>query len=225
MPSLTRYLRPRRSEYNSDMRSASRVFALSFACLFLISLAAAAQTIIAPSQSIVINAASPGRIFDGVGAISGGGGNSRLLIDYPEPQRSQVLDYLFKPNYGANIQIFKVEIGADMDSTDGAESSHMHTAADQNYNRGYEWWLMEQARARNPNIKFVALAWGAPAWVGNGNYWSQEMIGYIIKWLQHVQSDHHLTIDYLGGRNEHGYNVEWYKAAPRQPASQRPRLH
>ena len=213
MPSLTRYLRPRRSEYNSDMRSASRVFALSFACLFLISLAAAAQTIIAPSQSIVINAASPGRIFDGVGAISGGGGNSRLLIDYPEPQRSQVLDYLFKPNYGANIQIFKVEIGADMDSTDGAESSHMHTAADQNYNRGYEWWLMEQARARNPNIKFVALAWGAPAWVGNGNYWSQEMIGYIIKWLQHVQSDHHLTIDYLGGRNEHGYNVEWYKAA------------
>ena len=42
-----------------------------------------------------------GRTFDGVGAISGGGGNSRLLIDYPEPQRSQILDYLFKPGYGA----------------------------------------------------------------------------------------------------------------------------
>ena len=201
-----------RNEYNSDMRSTTRVLALSFvtlACL-VTKLPVAAQTV-APAQSIVIDAAGPGRIFDGVGAISGGGGNSRLLIDYPEPQRSQVLDYLFKPNYGASIQIFKVEIGADMDSTDGAESSHMHTPADQNYNRGYEWWLMEQAKARNPNIKLAALAWGAPAWVGNGNYWSQDMIDYIVKWLQHAQSDHHLTIDFLGGRNEHGYNVQWYK--------------
>jgi hypothetical protein len=202
------------------MRSASRVLVPCFtalACLFLPSLAtpaqtaAPAQTIPAPAQPIAIDAASPGRIFDGVGAISGGGGNSRLLIDYPEPQRSRILDYLFKPNYGANIQIFKVEIGADMDSTDGAESSHSHTASDQNYNRGYEWWLMEQARARNPNIKLAALAWGAPAWVGNGNYWSQDMIDYIIKWLQHAQTDHRLTIGYLGGRNEHGYNVQWYK--------------
>jgi len=198
------------------MRSASRFLVLSYSaltCLFLASLIAPAQSTpaTAPAQSIVIDAASPGRTFDGVGAISGGGGNSRLLIDYPEPQRSQVLDYLFKPHYGANIQIFKVEIGADMDSTDGAESSHMHTATDENYNRGYEWWLMEQAKARNPNIKLVALAWGAPAWVGNGNYWSQDMIDYIIKWIKHAQSDHHLTIDYLGGRNEHGYNVQWYK--------------
>jgi len=195
------------------MPSVGRHLALcfaAFACLFLASLAAPAQPTATPS-SIAIDAASPGRIFDGVGAISGGGGNSRLLIDYPEPQRSQILDYLFKPNYGANIQIFKVEIGADMDSTDGAESSHSHTAADQNYNRGYEWWLMEQARARNPNIKFSALAWGAPHWVGNGNYWSQDMIDYIVKWLKHAQSDHHLTIAYLGGRNEHGYNVQWYK--------------
>jgi O-glycosyl hydrolase len=211
---LTRYLRPRRNEYNSGMRSAARNLALSFSaltCLLLTSLTTPAQTTAAPSQPIAIDASSAGKIFDGVGAISGGGGNSRLLIDYPEPERSQILDYLFKPNYGANIQIFKVEIGADMDSTDGAESSHSHTAADQNYNRGYEWWLMEQARACNPNIKLVALAWGAPAWVGNGNYWSEDMIDYIVEWLQHAQSDHHLTIDYLGGRNEHGYNVQWYK--------------
>jgi len=192
------------------MRAFTRALALSFVSLLITSLPVTAQT--APlAPSIAIDANSSGRIFDGVGAISGGGGNSRLLIDYSEPQRGQILDYLFKPNYGANIQIFKVEIGADMDSTDGAESSHMHTASDQNYNRGYEWWLMEQARARNPNIKFAALAWGAPAWVGNGNYWSQDMIDYIVKWLQHAQSDHHLTIDYLGGRNEHGYNVQWYK--------------
>lgn len=171
-------------------------------CLVLTSLTAAAQT-------IAIDANSPGKIFDGVGAISGGGGNSRLLIDYAEPYRSQILDYLFKPGYGANIQIFKVEIGADMDSTDGSESSHMHTATDENYKRGYEWWLMEQARARNPSIKLVALPWGAPRWVGS--YWSPQTIDYIIRWLKHAQSDHHLRINYLGGRNEKGYNVQWYK--------------
>ncbi|MFF1612090.1 hypothetical protein ACFVYA_30285 [Amycolatopsis sp. NPDC058278] len=32
-------------------------------------------------RSITVNGASGGRTFDGVGAVSGGGGNSRLLID------------------------------------------------------------------------------------------------------------------------------------------------
>jgi hypothetical protein len=109
-------------------------------------------------------------------------------------------------SYGANLQILKVEIGSDMDSTDGAKSSHMHTATDENYNRGYEWWLMEQAKARNPDIKLAALAWGAPHWVGDDNYWSKDMIDYTIRWLKHAQNDHHLTIDYLGGRNERNVN-------------------
>jgi O-glycosyl hydrolase len=164
------------------------------------------------AKPVMIDASQGGRVFDGIGAISGGGGNSRLLIDYNEPYRSQILDYLFKPGYGANLQIFKVEIGADMDSTDGAESSHMHTRTDENYNRGYEWWLMEQAKLRNPNIKLAALPWGAPGWVGGGtNYWSQDMIDYIVKWLKHAESDHHLKIDYIGGRNENGWDIQWYK--------------
>src|SRR5688500_11550655 len=57
----------------------------------------------ATPQTIVIDPASGGRTFDGMGAISGGGGTSRLLVDYPEPQRSQVLDYLFTPGYGAEL--------------------------------------------------------------------------------------------------------------------------
>src|SRR4051812_8938043 len=63
----------------------------------------------AATTTININGGIVGRAFDGVGAISGGGGNSRLLIDYPEPQRSQILDYLFKPNYGAAVQLLKLE--------------------------------------------------------------------------------------------------------------------
>src|SRR5256886_8384990 len=107
------------------------------------------------ATTITINGTATGRTFDGIGAISGGGGNSRLLIDYPEPQRSQILDYLYRPNFGAAMQILKVEIGGDTYSTSGAEASHKHSATDLNCDRGYEFWLMEQAKARNPNIKLV----------------------------------------------------------------------
>jgi hypothetical protein len=175
----------------------------------------------AVSTSIALNGAGGGRTFDGIGAISGGGGNSRLLLDYTDPYRSQILDYLFKPNYGANLQILKVEVGGDTNSTDGSESSFKHTASDLSYNRGYEWWLMQQAKARNPNIKLYGLAWGAPGWIGttgapvydtNNRFWSQDMVNYYVAWIQGAKSQYGLTIDYIGGWNERGYNKAFYEA-------------
>src|SRR3954466_2447862 len=73
------------------------------------------------ATSVTISGTATGRIFDGVGAVSGGGGKEKMLYDHPEPQRHQILDYLFKPGVGASIQYFKVEIGGDANSTDGAE--------------------------------------------------------------------------------------------------------
>jgi len=175
----------------------------------------------AVSTSISLNGSSGGRTFDGIGAISGGGGNSRLLIDYSDPYRSQILDYLFKPGSGANLHVLKVEIGGDTNSTDGSESSFMHTATDQNFNRGYEWWLMQEAKARNPNIKLYGLAWGAPGWIGttgapvwdtNNRIWSQDMVNYLIAWIKGAKSQYNLTIDYVGGWNERGYNRQFYEA-------------
>ena len=31
-----------------------------------------------------------------------------------------------------------------------------------------EWWLMTEAKKRNPNIALYALPWTFPGWVGNG---------------------------------------------------------
>ncbi|MFI9643610.1 ricin-type beta-trefoil lectin domain protein [Micromonospora sp. NPDC051925] len=161
------------------------------------------------ATSITINGSSGGRTFDGVGAVSGGGGNSRLLIDYPEPQRGQILDYLFKPNYGASLQILKVEIGGDTNSTSGSEPSHSHFRGDLDCNRGYEWWIMEQAKLRNPNIKLVGLAWGAPGWIGNGTFMSQDSIDYHLSWLG-CAKQHNLTLDYLtAAQNERLYDANW----------------
>src|SRR5450432_2298308 len=165
----------------------------------------------AASTAIAIDGTSGGRTFDGVGGLSGGGGTSRLLFDYPAAQQSQILDYLFKPNYGASLQILKVEIGGDTNSTNGAEASHMRSRTDQNYTRGYEWWLMEQAKARNPNMKFYGLQWGAPGWF-SGGFWSQDNINYIVNWIKHAQSDHGVHIDYIGGWNESGYKKPWYES-------------
>src|SRR5690242_12341549 len=123
-----------------------RMSAVMLGCLALTAGGVAA----APAEaatSITINGSSGGRTFDGVGAISGGGGNSRLLIDYPEPERGQILDYLFKPGYGASVQILKIEIGGDTNSTFGAEPSVEHTRGTVNCDVGYEFWLAEQAKA------------------------------------------------------------------------------
>ena len=56
------------------------------------------------NQTLVLDGAVPGKIFEGIGAVSGGGATSVLLKDYPEPQRSQILDILFKPQFAASMQ-------------------------------------------------------------------------------------------------------------------------
>ncbi len=98
----------------------------------------------AGQTTVVLDGGSGGKTFQGIGAASAGA-SSRLLIDYPEPYRSQVLDYLFKPNYGASLQHLKVEIGSDVNSTDGSEPSHLLSRDDHISTRVFEWWLMQEA--------------------------------------------------------------------------------
>ena len=186
----------------------ARIFAALLAAVTAMALAGPVTA--AAATTITIDGTHTGRTFDGIGAISGGGGNSRLLIDYPEPQRGQVLDYLFKPGYGADLQVLKLEIGGDANSTDGSEPSIEHTRGAVNCDGGYEWWLAEQAKARNPNIELYGLAWAAPGWIGNGNFWSQDMVDYLMTWLG-CAKQHGLAIDLLGGWNERGYNKAWYE--------------
>lgn len=161
-----------------------------------------------PDTTIIVDAEGSGFPFDGVGAISAGA-SSRLLYDYPEPERSEILDYLFKPDYGASMQLLKVEIGGDMDATDGSEASHERDSGVINCNRGYEWWLIKEAKKRNPNITLIGLAWGAPGWVKQ--FWSKANISYILDWLTCARSKG-ITIDYIGGWNERGWNADWYIA-------------
>ncbi len=162
-------------------------------------------------QTINIDGTAGGKRFDGIGAVSGGGATSVLLKDYPEPQRSQVLDLLFKPNFGASISALLVEVPGDGNSTQGSEPSHMHSRDDENYSRGYEWWLMSEAKKRNPSITLEANAWGCPKWVGGGNFWSQDMCDYYAKWINGLKNVYGIKLDAIGCRNEKGVNEDFVK--------------
>ena len=162
-------------------------------------------------QTVTIDGSAGGKRFDGIGAVSGGGATSVLLKDYPEPQRSQVLDLLFKPKFGASISAFFVEIPGDGNSTQGSEPSHMHTRTDENYSRGYEWWLMSEAKKRNPSITLDCNAWSCPYWVGGGNFWSQDMCDYDVKWIKGLKNYYGLDLNAIGCRNEKGVNESYVK--------------
>ena len=118
--------------------------------------------------TITLDANDKGRVFEGIGAVSAGA-STRNLIDYPEKQRSEVLDFLFKPKFGAGFQHLKVEIGSGENSTCGSEPSHAITREEllDPKPRGYEFWLMSEARKRNPEVILDCLPWAYPSWVGN----------------------------------------------------------
>ncbi|KAL3863052.1 hypothetical protein ACJMK2_004834 [Sinanodonta woodiana] len=157
-----------------------------------------------------------GRTFDGIGALSGGGATSKLLPGYPEQQRNEILDYLFKPNFGAALQILKVEIGGGSQSGIGSEATHIYYDGDENYERGYEWWIMVEAKKRNPDIKLYGLPWVMSGWVGNGTSKSpytypDRTATYIVKWILAAKKYYNLTIDYIGEWNEQQYNTTYLK--------------
>jgi hypothetical protein len=163
--------------------------------------------------AVTINGADPGPAFQGIGAISGGGGNSRLLIDYPPRERAQILDYLFSPHYGASLQMLKLEIGGGGFSSDGSEPSVEAVKGQLDCSVGYEFWLARQALARNPAIKLYGLQWTAPGWVRapDGSLWTRADVDYVVNWLRCAR-ENGLTISYLGGWDEH------YQGTPAQQA-------
>ena len=162
----------------------------------------AASSLAALAGGIALNGSSASLRFDGLGAHSAGA-SSRLLVDYPEPSRSDILDLLFRPSFGAAMQLLKFEFGGDVQSTDGTEPSWRHSRDDAgDCTRGYEAWLVGEAKRRNPAILTYALSWGVPAWVGNGSYWSADNVEYQVGFLECLRRELNVSVDFLSLWNE-----------------------
>lgn len=168
-----------------------------------------AITINVQAQTISLSATDKGRVFEGIGAVSAGA-STRNLVDYPDKQRSEVLDYLFKPKFGAGFQHLKVEIGSGENSTCGSEPSNVITA-DELKNpipRGYEFWLMAEARKRNPDIILDCLPWAYPRWVGNR--FSQASADWIVSFLETARKHYGLDVNWISAaQNENGTDLNW----------------
>jgi galactosylceramidase len=89
----------------------------------------------------------------------------------------------------------------------------MYTRDDLNCTRGYEFWLMKEARKRNPDVVLYGLAWGGPYWLNNQTgYYGPDTIDYHIKWLQCARDYHGLAVDRMGLWNEKPWgNVDYVK--------------
>jgi Glycosyl hydrolase family 59 len=171
------------------------------------------------ATNITVNAnarsstAGANRVYDGVGGVLAGGANARYLMDYPDPERSQILDYLFKPGYGASLQMLKLEIGGGANSTDGSEPSIEPVQGQVNCNAGFEMSIAQRALARNPNIVLYGLQWTAPSWVddGSGSVFTSKDIQYLLDWLGCAKR-RGLPVRYLGGWNEDddGTHGAWF---------------
>ncbi|RAV27537.1 glycoside hydrolase family 30 protein [Sinomicrobium soli] len=152
-----------------------------------------------PRQVIDIDGTAILNTFRGLGAIPS---YEKLLYDYPEPQRSEILDYLFLPGYGASLQVLKVEIGYDGNNTAVSWPSYKRTLEETpDFERGYVWWLMKEAKKRNPGIKLSALHWGYPAWAKTDDQKAEFVFGFV----RGAKEKHGLHIDYIGGNQNEQY--------------------
>ena len=162
-------------------------------------------------QVVELDGQALGPKFEGIGVVNGGGATSVLLKDYPEPQRSQILDMVYKPKFGASVSALMVEVPGDGNSTQGSMPSHSHTRDDLNFQRGYTWWILREAKRRNPKLSIDAAAWSAPGWLGNGEFWSQDTADYYVQWVEGLRREYGIKLDALGCRNEKGVSFEFAK--------------
>jgi galactosylceramidase len=184
---------------------------MSFIVLGCLASPSFAETPMGSPTIIRLDSTSPGRVFEGIGAVSAGA-STRLLLDYPEPQRGEILDFLFKPKFGAGFQHLKVEIGSGENSTCGSEPSHAVTREElaDPQPRGYEFWFMAEARKRNPGIILDCLPWGYPSWVGDR--FSQASADWFVAFLETARKHYGLELDWISaGQNEMGTDLNWIR--------------
>lgn len=157
------------------------------------------------ATSAIIDGSSLGRKFEGIGGVTSNG-MTKLLHEYPDHQRSDILDLLFTPKYGASFHQLKVEIGSDANGTCGTEPSHMRSETDFDITRGVGLWMAMEAKNRNPNLILDAIRWGTPAWLTDNS----KKYTFYRNFLQGAKDEFNLDFDFLApDENEGSFSRNW----------------
>lgn len=117
-------------------------------------------------QEVLLKGDPGGRHFDGIGVAVAGG----LAGDCPEPLRGRILDLLCKPKFGASLSALVVE---DTDVS--------------------PWWLLVEARKRNPGLVLDAAVRHGP-----------DAGERCVAWLQNARQAHGLEINSIGCHGSEG---------------------
>jgi len=139
------------------------------------------------------------------------------LFDYPPQQQKEILDFLFLPGAGANVQILKIEIGSDGNTVQGSTPSHQHYQGEPtNIFRGTQAWLAKEARTRNPKIIIYAVPWAFPGWLRSSTETNNSPFNdpalaakYIVDWILEMRDNPSIgvLIDYIGVLSDN-WNVD-----------------
>lgn len=109
-----------------------------------------------------------GTVYRGLGVVTGNN-SSRLLMDYKTENPDaywEIMNLLFKPDYGAGLTHVKIEFGTDVNSSSGTEPSIMRSADEEaDVTRGAGFMFAADALSINPDITVDLLRWGEPKWV------------------------------------------------------------
>lgn len=118
-----------------------------------------------------------GTVYRGLGVVTGNN-SSRLLMDYKTENPDaywEIMNLLFKPDYGAGLTHIKIEFGSDVNSSSGTEPSIMRSADETaDVTRGAGFMFAADALSINPDITVDLLRWGEPKWVTDAFDVSQE---------------------------------------------------
>lgn len=156
-------------------------------------------------MNIIIDGTCGGRTFQGIGGIFSNG-MTKLLMDYPDKEREDILRFLFEEGFGASLHHLKVEIGSDVNTSSGTVPSHMRSGDDFDILRGAELWIASRAKEINPNITTEALRWGTPSWIRNYD----DKYRCYINFLKGAKGRFGITFDYLGcDQNEGSFDRDW----------------
>ncbi len=187
------------------MKTKRLVAKLLIITLLITSLSFFSPAPVSAITTVTINGSSLGRTFEGIGGISSNG-MTKLLAEYPVNQQQDILDFLFKPKFGASLQHLKVEIGSDANGTSGTEPSHMRSETDFDITRGVGLWIAQKAKTINPNIMLDAIRWGTPAWVTDDT----KKFLYYKNFLQGARDVYGLEFDYISAdENEGDFSRNW----------------
>ena len=143
--------------------------------------------------------------IDGFGA-SAAFHMSGNLMNFPEPQRSEILDLLFSPTKGAGLSIERNYVGDGGSwgsKTNGPAPSIEPQEGVWNWTGDEdEIWLMQEAGKRG-STRFMSTVWSPPAWMKTNN----NVIGGHLRPDKYLAFAEYLSMYVRGYKEHHGIDI------------------